>query len=87
MWYTTKDNSIDLNKPIMAIRMNSSAAYLLVPCIVEGGYTVEGYNWLNIETGGHNSCATYKTAEEAMKSYSSNHTFVNCTIQEDVPTK
>lgn len=70
MWYLKKNDAeeLDYEKPIMA-EGHEGNKLLLVPMLGNHGYTVIGYDWLNIETGEYNSCYHYRTAREAVESY------------------
>lgn len=75
-WYEDKSKKrLDFSKPIIASR--NDIKYLLLPQIEKGkDYDVIGYNWFNVTSGSYNSCAFFKTAEEAIKCYRN----TGCTI-------
>lgn len=73
---------LDFMKPIIAESLSCHTKYLLLPQLkTKGGYTIEGYNWLNLNTMDWNSCCYFSTIEKAVKSYSKpSYTIYNATI-------
>ena len=59
---------LDYSKPIIA--SSGESIYLLVANCNTNSYERRGYDWINIATGKFNSKYCWKTAEEAVKSYS-----------------
>ncbi len=67
MWYTEK-LSINLSKPILAIKDSSERVELLLPQISnDHGYDLIGYNWFDLEKGEYNSKAFFPTAHDAIQ--------------------
>ncbi len=69
MWYASKEGGISLDGPIVA-EQDSTKLLLLPQMGKETGYEIIGYNWFNLTTGKYNSCSFFKTAKEAIDSYS-----------------
>ena len=72
MWYEEprdKGKQIRKDKPIFTIGVGST--FILLPQIgTAGSYSPCGYNWFDMARGVYNSCAFYKTVEEAIEAYS-----------------
>ena len=66
-WYTNSKTGLDYSKPIIA--KEDGMTYLLVPVTEPKTYKVVGYNWLNLDTGRYNSCATWANAYDAVNAY------------------
>lgn len=70
MWYEkTGLKELDYSKPIIA-EDHEGTKHLLLPQIEKESYVIVGYNWFNIDRGNYNSSVTFKTAAEAIRSYS-----------------
>ena len=80
MWYLKDEPKpkLDYSKPIVAKNSNGYT-HLLLPYI-EDSYKILGYDWFNLDEGKFNSCVHWKTPQEAIDSYSENHTVTNAEL-------
>lgn len=73
---------LDYNKPICAEDGAEQRKYILLPRIEGKCYTVVSYDWFCTEINDWNSCACWKTKEEAVKFYREwGYTVRNCEIK------
>ena len=82
MWYEgfkKKEKKIDYNKPIFARQTTGGIVFMLLPQI-QLGYTHSGFNWFNLADGSYNSCVFWKTPEQAVEAYQSQHKVYNANI-------
>lgn len=60
---------LDLSKPICAKRCSGDVFLLLPQIEQDNGYSIVGYNWLNMSNGVYNSCMFFANVEVALEVY------------------
>ena len=69
---------LDLDKPIFAVNKYDGCIMVLLPQLEPGEtYKFIGYNWFKIDNMDYNSCAFWKTKQEAIDSYSDYYDIIN----------
>lgn len=73
---------LDYNKPICATSGETLSTHILLPRMEGKCYSTVGYDWFDITLGDWNSCAWWKTKEEAVQHYKDwNYTVRNCELK------